>query len=398
MALASGPSLVSARARAEAADALRKSARGRLLPSVVVSEEYQHWDGPFTIAFPGAPAGAGVTARDQDTNTFAVAASQPLLGLLRRSEAYKAQARSAEAASAGVRVSEAAAREAIEVEYLRMFEAQSLSDIAKVSETELSQQVSVTEAEVKAGTRTNSDLLRVKVALSNARQQGIEAGTQVTVARANLLGVIGYPPDDASVVFSEPTSLLKQVSAEKPNSARALELRPEVQQAELQAEAAQHEERSHFYGLLPEVDLEAAYSRVDGQVFAPKNSAFVGVKAAWPIWEWGASEHARRAAAAQARALQSDAEGQRRQVRVELAARGAELEAAKSAVRLAEETIASAEEAYRVTDALVRAGSGTISDLLDAQSALSQARHHLTRARYEHAIARIQLERSAGTH
>jgi outer membrane protein len=398
MALASGPSLVSARARADAADALRKSARGRLLPSVVVSEEYQHWDGPFTIAFPGAPAGSGVTARDQDTNTFAVAASQPLLGLLRRSEAYKAQARSAEAAAAGVRVSEAAAREAIEVEYLRMFEAQSLSDIAKVSEAELSQQVSVTEAEVKAGTRTNSDLLRVKVALSNARQQGIEAGTQVTVARANLLGVIGYPPDDGSVVFTEPTSLLKQATTEKPNSARAVQLRPEVQQAELHAEAAQHEERAHFYGLLPEVDLEAAYSRVDGQVFAPKNSAFVGVKAAWPIWEWGASEHARRAAAAQARALQSDAEGQKRQVRVELAACGAELEAAKSAVRLAEETIASAEEAYRVTDALVRAGSGTISDLLDAQSALSQARHHLTRARYEHAIARIQLERSAGTH
>ena len=162
MALASGPSLVSARARAEAADDLRKSARGRLLPSVVVSEEYQHWDGPFTIAFPGAPAGSGVTARDQDTNTFAVAASQPLLGLLRRSEAYKAQARSAEAAAAGVRVSEAAAREAIEVEYLRMFEAQSLTDIAKVSETELSQQVVITEAEVKADAKADQSKLKAR--------------------------------------------------------------------------------------------------------------------------------------------------------------------------------------------------------------------------------------------
>lgn len=397
MALAGSPSLVSARARAEAADALRKSARGRLLPTLVVSDEYQHWNGPFTIAFPGAPAGSGVTARDQDTNTFAVAASQPLLGLLRRSEAYKAQARSAEAATLGVRVNEAAAREAIEVEYLRMFEAQSLREVAQASESELGRQVGITEAEVKAGTRTNSDLLRVRVALSNARQQGIEAATQVTVARANLLGVIGYPPDDTTVVFSEPTSLLVESKLDKPSAARAVERRPEVQQAELSAEAAQHEERSHFYGLLPEIDLEAAYSRVDGQVFAPKNSAFVGVKAAWPIWEWGASENARRAAAAQAQALRSDVEGQRRQVRVELATRAAELEAAKSAVRLAEETIVSAEEAYRVTDALVRAGSGTISDLLDAQSALTQARHHLTRARYEQAIARIQLERSAGT-
>jgi outer membrane protein TolC len=363
---------------------------------VVVSEEYQHWNGPFTIAFPGAPAGSGVTAREQDTNTFAVAATQPLLGLLSRSQAYQAQARSAEAAAAGTRISEAAVREAIEVEYLHMFEAQSLRDVAQASEEELARQVSITEAEVKAGTRTNADLLRVRVALSNTRQQGIEASTRMIVARANVLGAIGYPPDDTSVVFSEPTSLLTSAAGVKPDPKRAVERRSEVRRAELLAEAAEHEERSRFYALLPQVDLEAAYSRVDGQAFAPKNSAFVGVKAAWPIWEWGASENARRAAAAQARALQSDAENQRRQVRVELAARGAELEAAKSAVRLAQETIASAEEAYRVTDALVRAGSGTVSDLLDAQSALNQARHHLTRARYEQAIARIQLERSAG--
>jgi outer membrane protein TolC len=396
IALASSPELVSARARATAAEHLRQSAGGRMLPSVVVSDEYQHWDSAFTIAFPGAPMGAGLTAREQDTNTFAVAASQPLLGLLRRSEAYKAQARSAEAASAGVRVSEAAAREAIEVEYLRMFEAQALRDIAQASEAELGRQVSITEAEVKAGARTNSDLLRVRVAQSNARQQGIEASTQMTVARANLLGVIGYPPSDASVAFAEPTSLLSGTEPDEKSAARAVDRRPEVKRAELQAEAAHHEERSHLYGLLPEVDLEAAYSRVDGQVFAPKDSAFVGVKAAWPIWEWGASYNARRAAAAQARAAESDVEAERRRVRVEVASRRAELDAAKSAVELAEETIKSAEEAYRVTDALVRAGSGTVSDLLDAQSALTQARHHLTRARYEHAIARIQLERSAG--
>jgi outer membrane protein TolC len=362
----------------------------------VVSDEYQHWDSPFTIAFPGAPAGSGLTAREQDTNTFAVAASQPLLGLLRRSEAYKAQARSAEAASAGVKVSEAQLREAVEVEYLRMFEADALRQIAESSESELARQVSITDAEVKAGTRTNSDLLRVRVALSNTRQQGIEAGTQMTVARANLLGVLGYPPDDKTVIFSEPTSLLAASAAGTADAARAVARRPEVQRAELQAEAAHHEQRAELYAMLPEIDLEAAYSRVDGQVFAPKNSAFVGVKAAWPIWEWGASENARRAAAAQAQALQSDVEAQRRQVRVEVAARGAELEAAKSAVSLAEETIASAEEAYRVTDALVRAGAGTISDLLDAQAALTQARHHLTRAHYEQAIARIQLERSLG--
>ena len=55
-----------------------------------------------------------------------------------------------------------------------------------------------------------------------------------------------------------------------------------------------------------------------------------------------------------------------------------------------------AEEAYRVTAALVHAGSGTTTDLLNAESALTQARLSLERARYAQAASRIRLERAAG--
>jgi len=144
------------------------------------------------------------------------------------------------------------------------------------------------------------------------------------------------------------------------------------------------------------VDIEAAYMRVDGQIFAPKNSAFVGVKASWPIWEWGASWNARKAAAAQAEAANADLEAERRQVLVDLTSRGAQLDAAASAVEVAKEAIASAEEAYRVTGAQVRAGAATVTDLLDAQAALTQARLNLANARYEHAMAKVALDRAAG--
>jgi outer membrane protein TolC len=65
-------------------------------------------------------------------------------------------------------------------------------------------------------------------------------------------------------------------------------------------------------------------------------------------------------------------------------------------VGLARETIASAEEAYRVTDAQVRAGAATTTDLLDSQAALTQARLNLERARYEEAMARVSLTRAMG--
>ena len=179
-----------------------------------------------------------------------------------------------------------------------------MEDIAHASEGELGEQVTVTAARVKAGALNQADLLRVQVAQANARQQGITARTQVTVARATLLGAIGLPPSDrhgrvCRADYIAPRRPARAVSAEVAQTRR-----PEIAQAELTAEAADHQARARGYALLPEVSLEGAYLRVDGQVFAPKNSAFVGVKAEWPIWEWGATESAHRAASAQADAAQ----------------------------------------------------------------------------------------------
>jgi outer membrane protein len=392
MARESDPALRASRAHAGAADEQRSSARGRLLPVISVYDEYQHWDSPFEIGF----GGATVRARNEDTNTFTASLSQPLLGLLRRVQDFDARASTAEARDAGTRVVEANLKEALESHYLRLFEAHAMQAIAKASQAELQQQVSSTQVKVAAGTLTKADLLRVQVALGNAQQQEIVATTAQTVARASLLSAIGLSPDDTSVEFKEPTRLLEQGRRSPSTGSTTAEQRPEIVQARLDAEAAHHEERSRFYALLPEVDLEAAYQRVDGQVFAPKNAAFIGVKAAWPIWEWGSTQAAHAAAEQEEVAARANVDGALRQVQVELTSRRAELAAADHAVNLARDTVASAEEAYRVMDAVVRVGSGTTTDLLDSQSALTQARLRLTHSEYERAISYVQLERASG--
>ena len=63
---------------------------------------------------------------------------------------------------------------------------------------------------------------------------------------------------------------------------------------------------------------------------------------------------------------------------------------------MAQQSITSAEEAYRVTQALVKAGAATTTDLLDSQSALNQARLSLTRAQYQQALAHVELEHTLG--
>jgi outer membrane protein TolC len=295
---------------------------------------------------------------------------------------------------------EASVRQGLSAAFLSHFEARALEQIAGSSVKELSEQLTVARARLQSGVITNADLLRVETAVANAEQQVIAARSQAQVARSSVLTALGVSPDDHHVELAEPTALLTAAEADRPVLAAALERasarRPEILGRGHARSAAQHEVSARGWSLLPDLDLEAAYLRVDGQQFAPKNSAFVGFKLQWAAWEWGASLEALRSAEARARASAAEVEGERRRVELDVASSLEQSEAARASVGAAEKAVASAQEAYRVTDVQLRAGTATTTDLLEAQAALSQARLNLTRAHYAQAQAHVALAHAVG--
>jgi outer membrane protein len=395
-ALRSNPRLAAARARIEAGDDCTTSAARRMLPAIHLSEEWQYWDSAFSVGF----AGMSFPARDQRTNSFAAAVEEPLLGLLRLNSEVDAQSAGAEAARAQLAAAEADLRQAVQVQFLRYFEAHALGQIADTSARELGTEVEVARARLASGVITQADLLRLQVAVANARQQSLQAGSQSAVAQTTLFALLGYGPGQSDVTLIEPTNLLVAARTPPPRFDALLPgartHRPELVQSLRLVDAAERAARARAYALLPEVNAEAAYLRVDGQVFAPKNSAYVGVKAQWAIWEWGASNRLRHAADADANAAHRDLEAADRQIESDLATSLALGDAARGAVEAAEAAITSAEEAFRVTQAQVKAGSATTTDLLESESALTQARLNLTRAQYELAMAHVALARATG--
>jgi outer membrane protein len=400
MALRSNPRLAAARAQTEAAGAEASSAGRRMLPSIHLSDEAQYWDSPFSVAF-GPMA---FTVRDQKTNTFVAAGAQPLVGLLRDNDQRAALAEQNAADRAQVAAAEADLRATVETQFLRVFEAQALEQIAAASIRELSDQVTVAKARLASGVITNADLLRIQVAVANAQQQALEAHSQGLTARAQLFAAIGIPPAEAAeLTLVEPIDRLnvgRTAKAPLGSFASLLPVaeqrRPELAQQAHLVLAAERNRGARTFALLPDIDLEAAYVRTDGQQFAPKNSAYVGLKASWAIWEWGATELQRKAAALQADAAERNRDALERQIESELTASLAQGEAARGAVGSAEKAVASAEEAYRVTDASVKAGTQTTTDLLQAQAELTQARLNLTRAQYELALSDVALARATG--
>lgn len=401
-ALEQTPGLAAAHLRHDAAEAQSKSLRGRLLPSINLSEEFQHYSTGFskdiTLGPPGTPP-ASFPIRDQNTNLFVAAASQPLLGLLHLSQDEIALNRTADAADEQARAVEAAVREQVATGYLHYFEARAMVDIAKQSEAQLTEQRTLADARLRAGVVTNADVLRIETAQANAKLDEVEAQSQVDATKAALLVTLGYPAE-ANVDFVEPSTLLEQVPAvaDDPTVQRLAEQkRPEVKAAQLSQEAADHQSRSKLFALLPEVNAEAAYVKINGQPLASPEDKYIGVKATWQIFDWGADYYAYQASSAQAEAAAKAAEDQARNVRIDAAQRLAHLRAAMSAVEVAKTAIASATEAYRVTNVQVKAGVATsTTDLLDAQSRLNQAELNLVRAKYERAIANIALKRAVG--
>jgi outer membrane protein len=268
---------------------------------------------------------------------------------------------------------------------------------------ELSEQVTVAKARLASGVITNADLLRIEVAVANAQQQGLEAHSQAQTARAQLFAAMGIMPGEgAELTLVEPATRL--ASARSRSTAPSLGSllpqaqahRPELKQQEHLVLAADRQVAAKTYALLPDIDAEGAYIRTDGQLFAPPNQAYLGLKATWAIWEWGATNLQRKAAAIQADAARRDQEVLARQIEAELTASVAQGDAARGAVDTAGKALASAQEAYRVTDAALKAGAATTTDLLESESALTQARLNLTRAEYDLVLSDVAMAHATG--
>jgi outer membrane protein len=395
IAAAQSPERTAAQRRAEAGRASAHGAISRMLPRLSVSEEYQRYESPFLVSF----GGLSFKARERGTNTVTVAASQPLLGLIRLNADRAATARQADAAHFDSEASAHTVAARIKTLYLQLFEARALADTAIASETTLNEQVAVAEKKFTAGVVTRADVLRLQVAAANAKQQEIAARAQERQVRAELLESLGMVADGDSLEFGEPI-VLENTMATPIDTAAARQLavnqRPEVLSMGYQARSAAHRRYGRWLSLLPEINAEAAYTHIDGQVLAPANQLFVGVKADWAFWEWGATFFESRSADAMHRAAVADLDRMQRQVGVEVASRQADTAAAASAIKVSQLALDSAEEAFRVTQQESRAGSATTTDLLDAEAALTRARLNVVRARYDSAIAQVALAHALG--
>ncbi len=406
-AMGSNPSLRASQARVDAAESRTTEARSALLPQVKVSgraavlSEVPEFSltlpviGKQTL-FPSILRNYGARLTIQ----------QSLFTGFRVKNNVEISERNASAAGFEYARDQSDLRLAVTTAYWNLYRSRRMEAVLAQTVEQVSAHLEDVKNFRSQGMATDLDVLKVQTQLSDIQVRHAEAGGNAHIARMSLNSLVGRPLETALVPADSPqTAGELRVPAEKQVTAymeRARSSRVEVAAARerlAMQEAAVAAARGGWY---PQVVLLANYdyARPNQRIIPPKDSWEkswdVGVSLQWNLWDWFATSS--QTSQAQAGVVQTEA--MVRQVHDAVA-----LEAAQSYFRTAEAGkrievavfgTQQAEESFRITRERFKQGLSSNTELLDAETALLQARLNETNAVVDFVIQREKLKRAVG--
>jgi len=254
-----------------------------------------------------------------------------------------------------------------------------------------------------AGVVAKSDVLRSKVAVSEAELNLIRAKNAVELSLTAIEKAVGDTVTSADVSDGLPkraASTLRQELREAPPDALpiAYEKREELKMYSLLSQQAEKVAKAAKGQLLPQIVGAAGYYTVDDSFFPTDNDEFkVGLAATWTIYDSGRVKAQTNQAKAQARELLSRLDDMKTTVKLEVTQAELNLRSAESRLNVAEHQVQTSEEDYRIAKRRYDESVGTNLDVLDARLALTNSRTELVDALYDIRIAEANLQYAMGT-
>jgi outer membrane protein len=281
------------------------------------------------------------------------------------------------------------------------------------------QQITVREASVKllqqeledqkrrydAGTVPRFNVLRAEVAVANARPQLIRARNAYRIAKNNLVNLLGYnlPREVLEDVPLQLTDRLNTAPYQIDLPAaieQAFENRTELG-ALRKAEALRREDIvTARAGYLPSLQAFGGYgvrkSSFDVDLTAEKHGWFIGAQVGWDIFDGMLTQGKVVAAKAAHQKSVTELDDTMRNVELEVRTSYSDYIEAREVLESQAKVQEEAEESLRLAKARADAGTGTQLDVLNAETALTEARTTQSQAQRDYAVAVAKLERAVG--
>jgi outer membrane protein len=315
----------------------------------------------------------------------------------RRAQLGMARARMEAARAHGSRIQQDVALSVCESFY-GLMTAEQNRDVARENLARAEDHVRLARARKEVGAVPLADVLRAEVQAAEAKLALVRADNALRVAAGRLNTSMGLPPESALAVHSEEAPVTPPDVDPAGELDRAVETRPEVKSALQGVEASRRSLDSARSAFAPKVSLGAAYGREDTAWVPFDKTWTAGVTLAIPIFTGFSRVH--NVAKARADLARSEADLQQVKLTVRQQAWEAysSCQEAYEAVQAAKSLEDSAKESLRYAKERYEVGAGSITDLLDAQTALAKAEASMVDARwsYRTALARYHWSTGAG--
>ncbi len=405
LALERSPDLAAARYRLLQADAALDRARAEFFPIIQLNENYGVTDNPvraFMFKLNQANFSAADLARVNDPSTIddfhtQLLVQQPIYTGGKLSAMYSAAQHGAAAAAHALQAVHNELVYRVAEAYYRLIQARNLVQVQQESLRQVEEHLRIVEARFRAGTAVESDVLTVRVRLAETREALIAAQHRYELAWDVLENVVGSELPRAELPAS-PTPAPWASDADPIEAAleEAIRRRPELAALREQLAAARHQVEAARAGARPSASLVANYDVHTGDFDSGDDSFFAGVMISWNLLDSGRT--AAEVEQALARVGQLTAEQRRLILNIQLELRRTYSNwiDAKERLTVAEQAVQQAEASLREIEARYQAQAATITQLVDAQVALAQARVRRENAAADVYIARAAVERAIG--
>ena len=269
----------------------------------------------------------------------------------------------------------------------------------------LTSELADVERRFSAGTVPRFNVLRAEVELGNARPKLIRAKNSWRIAKNNLANLLGWnlPKDFLENIPLELSGKLEAEPYEIELPAaigQALEKRPELA-ALRKAEKLQEEAVVNAKGgFKPSAQLFAGYGwrspSFQDDLSKDVSGWVTGAQVSWDIFDGALTRGKVIEAKARLEKAKLEIDDSGRRIELEVRTAYSNFIEVKEVLESQKKVQEQAEEALRLAEARMDAGAGTQLDVLNAQTALTEARTTQAQALHDYSVARARLDRAMG--
>jgi len=409
-AMGKNPSLQISEAKVEAAEARSAEAATALLPQLKFSgraAELSRID-PFGLTL-GPPINLSMVLFPSITENYAVRLSlqQPLFTGFKLQKNHEIAELNAHAVREEWTKDQSDLVLNVVSAYWNFYRAIKVEEVIRQSVEQMTEHLKDANNMLAQGLSTDADVMKVQVLLSDVKVKQLEARNGMRLASMALNSLIRNSLE-TRILPSDTPSLPKMTEGalfRKPLATlqlRALEHRPEMKSMQLRRDMKSAGVTAAQGGWYPQIFLSANYdyARPNQRIIPPKDrwdgTWDVGVNVQWNIWDWYATGHQTAQAEAALRQSEAGVAQLSDAVALDVAQQYFTAQTAMDKVDVAASGMDQAQESFRMTSEKYKNGISSNTDLLDAESALLQAKLTQTQAVVDFLLASARLKKAVG--